>query len=125
MKDENYEISNLTNVTGFAAGKNASADVKDVHITSGVPIQHPQANEVKAKLDELQEALEKSTLPEFKKRDALNSLTELTKELEKEVTPERQEGMRYYLTKFIDIAENVKPLVGIATSLAKLLGLPI
>jgi tetratricopeptide (TPR) repeat protein len=113
-------------VEGSTVGVMIQGDEAKVeHVSVGVPLQHPKAEEVKEKIVALKQAIETSDIPSFKKRDALNSLSELRKELEKEDKPERQEGIRYYVGKILDITKNVEPLVNILSSLGRLLGVPI
>jgi hypothetical protein len=109
-----------SNVGGFGIGDNAT--IRDVSIIQGLPIHHPQANEVKQKLVELRQAIDTSEMPDFKKNDALSRLEQLAKQLEKADSPDRQSGAKYFLEQIVKIFENAKPIVDLAASLAKLLG---
>ena len=66
-------------VGGFAVGDNANIS----SIIQSLPIQHPQANQLKQKLVELQKTINASDIADFKKRNALSSVEQLVKELRK------------------------------------------
>jgi hypothetical protein len=122
MNDPKINIEGST-IGGFVIGEGGV--VRDISIIQGAPIQHPKANEVKQKLIELRKSIEDSHLTKFQKNDALNSLKELTEQLETEETPERQEGILYYLKNLFKFGESVKSISDIAISLAQLLSLSI
>ena len=107
-------------VGGFGIGDNTT--IRDVSIIQGLPICHPQANEVKQKLVELRQAIGVSEVPDFKKNDALSRLEQLAKQLEKADNSDRQSGAKYFLEQIVNIFENAKPIVDLSASLAKLLG---
>lgn len=107
-------------IGGIGIGDNAT--IRDVSIIQGLPIRHPQANEVKQKLVELRQAIDASEAPDFKKSDALSRLDQLAKQLEKADSPDRQSGAKYFLEQIVKIFENTKPFVDLAAALAKLLG---
>lgn len=115
--DPTFQITD-SQFGGITLGNNSN-------ITSYIgasPIQHPQANELKQKLLELQKTIDASNIDDYRKRDALSRLEQLAKELEKENTAERQKGIKYFLDQIVNIFDSTESIFNLANGIASLLG---
>ncbi|MEM8719939.1 MAG: hypothetical protein AAGE84_11605 [Cyanobacteria bacterium P01_G01_bin.39] len=118
----NISIEGST-VGGFVVGNNGF--VQDISIIQSLPISHPQADQIKQKLIELRKVIDGADIEDFKKNDALDRLQKLTQQLENQNNAESKAGSKYFLEQIVKIFDNAKPIVSLATSLAKLLGFSI
>ncbi len=115
------KISVGGNVTGSALGTGASAVVGDITAyQSMVDNSTRLTQELKAKLKEAREAVERSLLGDGDKKDVLDDLGKLTEEMEKP-TPEPGRVVRFF-TRIKEIAPSVATILSSTATIAKVIG---
>jgi hypothetical protein len=115
------KISVGGNVTGSALGTGASAVVGDITaFQSMVDNSTRPTADLKAKLKEAREEVEKSQLEDGDKKDVLDDLGKLTDEMEKP-TPEPGRVARFF-SRIKEIAPTVASVLSSTATIAKVIG---
>lgn len=108
-------------VIGSAVGSGATVTAHDITVYKQSVDRSPSlAEDVKAKLKQAREAVEKAGLSESDKADLLDDLAKLTAELEK---PTRDPSrVRRFLNRIEEISSTVGKIISSAASISSLLG---
>jgi hypothetical protein len=81
--------------------------------------------DIKTSLKELQEAIGNSPdIDQYSKTDATDDLARIAQELSKSEREQDRRAIKHYWDKVIGVVKGVGSVFGVATNLAKILGLP-
>ena len=81
--------------------------------------------DIKTSLKELQEAIQNSPdIDQYSKTDATDDIARIAQELSKPESEQDRRAIKHYWDKVIGVVKGVGSVLGVATNLAKILGLP-